>query len=291
MNCPNNSERTGMPTPITGDPWQDFTGHEQLLVALDQASGMQAVIALHSTALGPALGGVRMSLYADRPEPEVAARQDALRLSRAMTYKNALAGLSHGGGKGVIFGDPTNKSVEVLHAFGYQRHGEERMYNGMTGEMMKSQIFIGPTFYMRLKHMSRDKIHVRSTGPKQILTRQPVEGRSRVGGLRMGEMETNAMISHGSCNVLIDRILNNSDRFVMPVCQQCGLVADPEPFRQRATVQYTGENQQPYCRRCRSSQFVKKTVTPYAFKMLLQYLEAFHIKMKLHLTQDKPVDQ
>ncbi len=107
-----------MPTPITGDPWQDFTGHEQLLVALDQASGMQAVIALHSTALGPALGGVRMSLYADRPEPEMAARQDALRLSRAMTYKNALAGLSHGGGKGVIFGDPTNKSVEVLHAFG-----------------------------------------------------------------------------------------------------------------------------------------------------------------------------
>ena len=107
-----------MPTPSNGDPWQDFTGHEQLLVAFDQASGMQAVIALHSTALGPALGGVRMSLYADRPEPKMAARQDALRLSRAMTYKNALAGLSHGGGKGVIFGDPTNKSVEVLHAFG-----------------------------------------------------------------------------------------------------------------------------------------------------------------------------
>ena len=99
-------------------PWADFDGHEQVVVAYDAASGMQAVIAVHSTVLGPALGGVRMSIYADRTEPATAAHQDALRLSRAMTYKNALAGLDHGGGKGVIFGDPGNKSVEVLHAFG-----------------------------------------------------------------------------------------------------------------------------------------------------------------------------
>lgn len=104
-------------TDLTG-PWSDFDGHEQVVVAYDEASGMQAVIAVHSTALGPALGGVRMSLYADRPEPAAAARHDALRLSRAMTYKNALAGLDHGGGKGVIFADPANKSTAVLHAFG-----------------------------------------------------------------------------------------------------------------------------------------------------------------------------
>ncbi|MDA3022657.1 MAG: valine dehydrogenase [Actinomycetota bacterium] len=110
-------------TELTG-PWADFAGHEELVVAYDEASGMQAVIAVHSTVLGPALGGVRMSCYADRPESgdqprrTEAARHDALRLSRAMTYKNALAGLDHGGGKGVIFGDPGNKSVEVLHAFG-----------------------------------------------------------------------------------------------------------------------------------------------------------------------------
>ena len=110
-------------TKLSG-PWADFAGHEELVVAYDEASGMQAVIALHSTVLGPALGGVRMSCYTDHQGatessgPAAAARQDALRLSRAMTYKNALAGLDHGGGKGVIFGDPGNKSVEVLHAFG-----------------------------------------------------------------------------------------------------------------------------------------------------------------------------
>ena len=120
---PNTEGAAMASTELTG-PWADFAGHEELVVAYDEASGMQAVIAVHSTVLGPALGGVRMSRYADRPESgdqpgrTEAARHDALRLSRAMTYKNALAGLDHGGGKGVIFGDPGNKSVEVLHAFG-----------------------------------------------------------------------------------------------------------------------------------------------------------------------------
>ena len=107
-------------TKLSG-PWADFAGHEELVVAYDEASGMQAVIALHSTVLGPALGGVRMSCYTDHQGatessgPAAAARQDALRLSRAMTYKNALAGLDHGGGKGVIFGDPGNKSRCCMH--------------------------------------------------------------------------------------------------------------------------------------------------------------------------------
>ena len=99
-------------------PWADFAGHEQVVIAQDEPSGLLVVIAIHSTVLGPALGGTRMSLYAASPNPGWAARQDALRLSRAMTYKNALAGLDHGGGKGVILADPAMKSVALLHAYG-----------------------------------------------------------------------------------------------------------------------------------------------------------------------------
>jgi valine dehydrogenase (NAD+) len=102
-----------------GNPWLGFLGHERALVAEDPATGTRMVIAVHSTVLGPALGGTRMNDYADAPDPGAAAYADALRLSRAMTYKNALAGLNHGGGKGVIVADPTvPKDPEVLHAYG-----------------------------------------------------------------------------------------------------------------------------------------------------------------------------
>ena len=102
----------------SGNPWADFEGHERVLVARDPASGTAMVIALHSTVLGPALGGTRMTTYPQAADPGAAAYADALRLSRAMTYKNSLAGLDHGGGKGVILGDPTAKDPEVLRAFG-----------------------------------------------------------------------------------------------------------------------------------------------------------------------------
>lgn len=114
-----------------GDPWAGFDGHEEVLVAQDEESGLRAVIAIHSTVLGPSLGGVRMSTYShaggahaggadtgDTNAAQAAAYADALRLSRAMTYKNALAGLNHGGGKAVIVHDPDRKTPELLHAFG-----------------------------------------------------------------------------------------------------------------------------------------------------------------------------
>jgi valine dehydrogenase (NAD+) len=100
------------------DPWAGFQGHERVVVAEDAASGIRMVIAVHSTVLGPALGGTRMAPYADGAEPGAAAYADALRLSRAMTYKNALAGLDHGGGKAVILADPSRKTPELLHAYG-----------------------------------------------------------------------------------------------------------------------------------------------------------------------------
>jgi valine dehydrogenase (NAD+) len=105
-----------MQTPV--DPWSEFNSHEEVVVAQDPVTGLRSVIAIHSTALGPALGGTRMSLYADSPDPQAAAYSDALRLARAMSLKNSLAGLPHGGGKAVLLGDPHNKSREQLLAYG-----------------------------------------------------------------------------------------------------------------------------------------------------------------------------
>lgn len=97
------------------DPWAGFEGHEQTVVA--DYEGVRMAIAIHSTVLGPALGGTRMALYADTEQPAAAAYADALRLSRAMTYKNSLAGLDHGGGKAVILADPALKTEAMLHAY------------------------------------------------------------------------------------------------------------------------------------------------------------------------------
>lgn len=99
-------------------PWREFSGHERVILAQDPGSGVRMVIAIHSTVLGSALGGTRMASYPGSGDPEAAAYSDALRLSRAMTYKNALAGLDHGGGKGVIIADPALKPTALLHAYG-----------------------------------------------------------------------------------------------------------------------------------------------------------------------------
>lgn len=106
------------------NPWLPFDGHEQAIVA--RTAGVRVVIAIHSTVLGPALGGTRIASYSESPDPATAAYGDALRLSRAMTYKNALAGLPHGGGKAVILADPSEKSPALLHAYG-------RLVEGLAG--------------------------------------------------------------------------------------------------------------------------------------------------------------
>lgn len=106
-------------TPVTAvNPWAGFDGHEEVITVIDPDTGVHIIVAIHSTVLGPALGGVRMSTYADASDPLAAAYADALRLSRAMTYKNSLAGLDHGGGKAVIVADPATVTTEMLHAYG-----------------------------------------------------------------------------------------------------------------------------------------------------------------------------
>ena len=114
---------------------------------------------------------------------------------------------------------------EYLRGFGYERNGNEVLYNGHTGRKINAQVFLGPTFYQRLKHMVDDKIHSRARGPLQVLVKQPVEGRSREGGLRFGEMERDCIIAHGSAHFLKERLFDISDAYTVHVCDLCGMFA------------------------------------------------------------------
>jgi DNA-directed RNA polymerase beta subunit len=100
---------------------------------------------------------------------------------------------------------------EALIQIGYHPYGNEILYNGMNGEMIESEIFMGPTYYQRFKHMVEDKINYRSTGPRTLLTHQPLEGRANDGGLRIGEMERDSLIAHGISGFLQESMTLRSD--------------------------------------------------------------------------------
>ena len=160
--------------------------------------------------------------------------------------------------------------VEELRAqmleLGMHPYGNEILYNGQTGEMMKAEIFMGPTFYQRLKHMVIDKKHSRARGPIVSLTRQPCEGRSRDGGLRVGEMERDCMISHGAAAFTKERLMDVSDPFTTGICKTCGTLAIVNPQEGIYSCGSCGNQ----------TDFVQKTI-PYAMKLWMQELEAMHI--------------
>ncbi|RUS28055.1 hypothetical protein BC938DRAFT_482398 [Jimgerdemannia flammicorona] len=155
---------------------------------------------------------------------------------------------------------------QALRAQGYQQRGFEVMYNGHTGRKLAAQVYLGPTYYQRLKHMVDDKIHSRARGPVQILTRQPVEGRSRDGGLRFGEMERDCMISHGVAQFLKERLYDASDAYRVHVCDLCGLMAIANLKKNSFE-----------CRVCKNKTQVSQIHIPYACKLLFQELMAMNI--------------
>ncbi|KAJ2052882.1 DNA-dependent RNA polymerase II, partial [Coemansia sp. S2] len=174
-------------------------------------------------------------------------------------------------GDATPFTDVTVEAISrELLEHGYQPRGFEVMYNGHTGRKLAAQVFLGPTYYQRLKHMVDDKIHSRARGPLQILTRQPVEGRARDGGLRFGEMERDVMIAHGVAQFLKERLFDVSDAYRVHVCDLCGLM-----------VVASLKKNQFECRACKNKTRISQVHIPYACKLLFQELMSMNIAPRL----------
>uniref|UniRef100_A0AAQ4QE87 DNA-directed RNA polymerase subunit beta n=1 Tax=Gasterosteus aculeatus aculeatus TaxID=481459 RepID=A0AAQ4QE87_GASAC len=170
---------------------------------------------------------------------------------------------------GTAFGGSKVKDVcEDLIRYGYNYQGKDYVTSGITGEPLEAYIYFGPVYYQKLKHMVLDKMHARARGPRAVLTRQPTEGRSRDGGLRLGEMERDCLIGYGASMLLLERLMISSDAFEVDVCGQCGLLG------------YSG-----WCHYCKSSCHVSSLRIPYACKLLFQELQSMNIIPRLKLSR------
>lgn len=168
---------------------------------------------------------------------------------------------------GTCFGGSKLEDMsKILVENGYNYSGKDMLYSGITGECLQAYIFFGPIYYQKLKHMVMDKMHARARGPRAVLTRQPTEGRSRDGGLRLGEMERDCVIAYGASQLLLERLMLSSDAFDVDVCNQCGLMG----FHS-------------WCNNCKSSEKVIGMKIPYAAKLLFQELISMNIAPKLRL--------
>jgi len=169
--------------------------------------------------------------------------------------------------------------AEQLESAGYNYYGNETLYSGVSGVELKAEIFFGVIHYQRLRHMVSDKFQVRSTGPVDTLTCQPVKGRRRGGGVRFGEMERDSMLSHGAAFLLQDRIFHGSDRTVAYLCRKCGNLLSPTV----KVGQNVGglETNDPTCVLCNQTKYVELFEVPYIFLHLVKELISVNIKVNL----------
>ncbi|MES1918074.1 DNA-directed RNA polymerase III subunit RPC2, variant 3 [Bonamia ostreae] len=171
---------------------------------------------------------------------------------------------------GTAFGnEQISDTCEALLKHGYNYSGKELLYSGITGEALESFIFMGPVYYQKLKHMVADKMHARARGPKTTLVRQPREGRSKEGGLRLGEMERDCLIAYGTSMLLQERLCFSSDKYTVLVCRDCGMMVYKE-----------------WCNLCKKKTDMAMLTIPYACKLLFQELISMNIVTKIRLRNE-----
>ena len=161
---------------------------------------------------------------------------------------------------------------DELLAAGFNYHGNEAMYSGITGEEFKADIYMGVVYYQRLRHMVSDKYQVRTTGPVDALTQQPIKGRKRAGGIRFGEMERDSLLAHGVSYLLQDRLMNCSDYTQAHICSKCGSILSPMHQDNKVT-----------CMTCSSSKNIHIVAVPYVFRYLCTELLSMNVKLRLEL--------
>ena len=178
-------------------------------------------------------------------------------------------------GDGTSYGDMDVSTIsDKLLNLGFEKSGDELLYNGTTGSQIECKVFVGPVFYQRLKHMVSDKYHSRSTGRMVNFTRQPAEGRSRDGGLRFGEMERDAIISHGASRFIRSRMYDVSDKYQVYVCKKCGMIAS-----------YNDKLHIHICHTCGNRIDFSFIQIPYACKLMFQELMTMNIVPRM-ITED-----
>lgn len=175
---------------------------------------------------------------------------------------------------GTAFSGNTEEDYQkVLKENGFDEHGEEWLYDGISGKKMKVKLFIGPVYYQRLHHLVSNKMHVRSRGPVQLLTLQPTEGRAREGGLRFGEMERDCLIGYGASMLVRERLLEESDKTIQLVCNKCGMFAYHDYIKNK-----------DLCPLCESEE-VSPIEISYAFKLLLGEIRSMFIFPRILLKE------
>lgn len=181
---------------------------------------------------------------------------------------------------GSAFGEPSGHADKVedisntLVKHGFSYSGKDFIYSGITGYPLQAYIFMGPIYYQKLKHMVLDKMHARAIGPRVPLTRQPTEGRSKNGGLRLGEMERDCLIAYGASMMIFERLMLSSDPYQVQVCRTCGLLG-----------YYNHKLKTPFCSMCKNGESVSTMKLPYACKLLFQELQSMNVVPRLKLTE------
>ncbi len=171
---------------------------------------------------------------------------------------------------GTSFSGETAEELErELEKLGFRYDGKETLYDGISGKMMKAKIFIGSMYYLKLKYMVSNKMHARASGKVTLLTRQPIEGRAVGGALRLGEMEQQALVAHGSSLLLKERY--DSDKVIVHVCTRCGAMAIKDTIHNKLSC--------PSC----NSQDIEPVEVSYAFKLLVEELQGLHIQTHFEL--------